>query len=81
MAHYLTFSGNIYNVKVNDVIVSSGYELQDGDTIVINVSSSAQNQFIILNNEQLSNTQNGSTISLSDTDIDVIVQTGGGSND
>lgn len=68
MAHYLTF-GSTVTCTVNGVSVTSGYELHNGDVIVV---TSANMSFEV--NEVWYSA--GDTVNISDSDI--VVYTSGG---
>ena len=77
MAHYLTFTlGIISKVTVNDVEVSSGYELQDGDIIKFYTTEMIYTAPIINGTTYAK----GVTIDLEDTDIILSAHNSGGSS-
>lgn len=74
MAHTLTFESGI-TCTVNGTSVSSGYTLNNGDTIVASADMTLH-KFFSVNGIQMST----DTLSLSDTDINIAIVSGGGSN-
>lgn len=74
--HYLTFEG-LTSCTVNGQAVESGYELKDGDVIVANVQGNPSS--ITCNGERYG--LPGDSIDISNSDINLIGESGGGAQD
>ena len=82
MAHTLTFDSQ-FHVLVNDAVVSSPYTLQNGDVILIEVSSGAGYLFYATygNTTTELSASDPPSLSVSDSDITLTAYNQGGGND
>lgn len=79
MAHYLTFDSFI-TCTVNGTVVSSGYELHDGDVIEAILEGSTGYTFRVNYSNNIDEYYNGDTVDVYDSDVYVQAPNSGGSN-